>query len=128
MEIVIDASCIMAVLMNEPEKADVILKTKGCSLIAPACLPFEICNALSSLMKRDLITVSEAAFAYHQFSRIQIRFIEPDLQLSLVIAGENKIYAYDAYYMSIAEQYGFSVYSLDKKFNEVASGRMIKCL
>lgn len=128
MEIVIDASCVMAVLMDEPEKSIVLEKTKGCSLIAPACLPYEICNALSSLMKRNLITVSEAAFAYHQFSRIQMRFIEPDLQLSLVIAGENKIYAYDAYYMSVAEQYSLPVFSLDQKFNEAAKGRMIKCL
>lgn len=51
-EIVIDASCVLAVLFGEPEAKDVLRKTDGVQLTAPDCLEAEIGNTLSCLMKR----------------------------------------------------------------------------
>ena len=49
MEILIDASALMSVLINEPEKKHIINLTKNCNLLAPSILPHEIGNALTRL-------------------------------------------------------------------------------
>ena len=40
MDIIIDASCIMAVLTEEPEREIVLEKVKGANLYSSACLPY----------------------------------------------------------------------------------------
>jgi len=49
MDILIDASAIIPILINEPEKASIIKATKACTLLAPSVLPYEIGNALTRL-------------------------------------------------------------------------------
>lgn len=55
MEIVVDTSVIIAVIVDEPEKARLIESTKGASLIAPGSLYWEIGNAFSAMLKRKRI-------------------------------------------------------------------------
>ena len=64
----------------------------------------KIGNALSKLIKRNLLTTSEAILVLHEFYKIPIRLIEPDIANSVVIAAESNSYAYDAYYLNIANQ------------------------
>jgi uncharacterized protein with PIN domain len=42
MELVIDTSVVLAVVANEPEKAELVRLTAGADLIAPASIPWEI--------------------------------------------------------------------------------------
>ena len=55
MKIAVDTNTLLAVAMNEPEKDWLIDVTRGYDLVAPAVLPYEIGNALSSLVRRDVI-------------------------------------------------------------------------
>ena len=127
-ELVIDASCILEFLLNQTNK-DTVVKTVGVAcLIAPACLPFEIGNAISKLIKRQLISVYDGVSVYHEFVRIPIRLIEPDIPNAIVIAGETESYAYDSYYISLAKQLSLPLYTIDETMKSNAISRGVVCL
>jgi predicted nucleic acid-binding protein len=51
-EIVVDASAIIAVILNEPEKSKIIDISDDSLLIAPSSIHWEIGNAISAMFKR----------------------------------------------------------------------------
>ncbi len=126
--IVIDASCILAFLLNQDDNDLVAKTTEKKILIAPTCLPFEIGNALSKMIKRNLLSTTEAILVLHEFYKIPIRLLEPDIANSIVIAAESNSYAYDAYYLNIANQLSEPLFTLDEKMKSTALERGIKCL
>lgn len=115
MEIVIDASAIIAVIANEPEKTALINLTNGADLIAPFSLPWEICNAFSAMLKQNRITVEQAVQAVAIYQSIPLRLVEIELDEALKLAGQLKIYAYDAYLIRCAAKYKTPLLSLDQK-------------
>ena len=60
MDIIIDASCVLAVLTKEPEREQVLKLTEGTNLISPASLPYEVGNAFSAMIKRNRIDGNQA--------------------------------------------------------------------
>lgn len=127
-EIVIDASCILEYLLNQSEKNKVLLTVGTARLVAPNCIPFEIGNAISKLIKRSLISIYDGVSVYHEFARIPIRLVQADIPNAIVIAGESQSYAYDAYYISIAKQLSLPLYTMDETMKSNASARGIVCL
>jgi predicted nucleic acid-binding protein len=55
MEIVTDASAIMAVVAMEPERENVIRVTRGAKIICPNMISYEIANGLTKMMKKKII-------------------------------------------------------------------------
>ena len=127
-DIVIHASCVLSFLLNQKGSKNVVSIVGEHQLVAPSCLPFEIGNAISKLIKRKLISVYEGVSVFHEFARIPIRLIEPDIPNSIVIAGESESYAYDCYYLNIASQMVLPLFTYDDKMKETAEKRGIKCL
>jgi len=115
MEIVIDASAIIAVIANEPEKTALIDLTNGVDLIAPFSLPWEICNAFSAMLKQKRITIEQAVQAVAIYQSIPLRLVEIELDEALKLADQLKIYAYDAYLIRCAAKYNTPLLSLDQK-------------
>jgi predicted nucleic acid-binding protein len=70
MQIVIDASAIIAVIANEPKKMAMLELTTGADLIAPASIRFEIGNAFSAMLKRHRITLTQALAAVALYQSI----------------------------------------------------------
>ena len=128
MDILIDASCIVAVLLGEESGKNVREMTKGVNLVSPACLPYEIGNSLSAAVKRHRISAELIGDIYKEFERLPIRLIEPDIVKALHIAAEENHYAYDAYYIACALDYNLPLYSLDVDMIEIATKRGVKCL
>ena len=128
MEVVCDASSILAVLLNEEEKSAMIEKTIGKTLIAPNCLQHEIGNALSALMKRKKLSVVDSVAVFHEYLKIPMKEIEIDIPYALILAGEDTMYAYDAYYMACCLRHNFPLLTLDKKLAHCATERGITCL
>lgn len=120
MRIVIDASAIIAVIANEPEKAAMLDLTTGADLVAPVSLHFEIGNAFSAMLKRRRIDLTQALAAITLYQSIPIRFVEIELPASLEIAEQLSIYAYDAYLIRTAEKYGAPLLTLDKALQQHA--------
>ena len=128
MDIIIDSSCIIAVLLGEEEGSKVREMTKGTRLNSAACLPYEIGNSLSAAVKRHRISPDDAVLAYKEFQRIPIRLIEPDILKAVKIAAQESQYAYDAYYIACAIDMGISLYTLDNGMIDIAEKRGVKCL
>ncbi|MBR5401607.1 MAG: type II toxin-antitoxin system VapC family toxin [Treponema sp.] len=127
-DIVIDASCILEFLLNQNAKNLVIEKVGSSQLVAPQCLPYEVGNAVSKLIKRKLISIVDGVAVYHEFARIPLRLIEPDIPEAIVIAGNTDSYAYDSYYISVAKRLNMPLFTLDDKMKQNADLQGVVCL
>jgi len=114
MKIVVDASVLVAVIANEPEKDALIELTRGAELIVPNSIHWEIGNALSGMLKRRRITLVQTKNALDVYQEIEVRFVEVELAEALSIADELGIYAYDAYVIRCALKYGAPLITLDQ--------------
>ena len=113
MLIVVDTSVILAVVLNEPTKTDLIRLTTGTELVAPASLHWEIGNALSAMLKRKRLTLTEAHQALIEYRKIPIRFLDIALDDAVTIAAQFAIYAYDAYFIVCARAQSIAIITLD---------------
>lgn len=128
MEIVVDASVLIAVIVNETEKERLVAMTHGAELIAPMSVHWEIGNAFSSLLKRGRVTVEQALQAIDMYLEIPVRFVEVELTNALELAGALGIYAYDAYLIRCAEKYRLPLLTLDKRLVQAAKDKGISVL
>ena len=120
MDIVVDTSVIVAVIVNEPQREVLIERTRGANLLAPPSVHWEIGNAFSAMLKRRRVTLAEALKAIEVYREIPIRYVEVELEEALKVAGEAGIYAYDAYLIRCAQKYGAPLLTLDKELGRVA--------
>ncbi len=120
MNVVVDASVLIAVIAGEPERDSLIQITRGVDLIAPGSIYWEVGNAFSAMLKRKRVTVELALKAINAFQGIPIRYVDIDLITSLEIAEQFGIYAYDAYLIECASRYKAPLLSLDKNLIECA--------
>lgn len=120
MDIVVDASAVIAVIVNEPSKQNIIQATQDASLVAPASIHWEIANAFSAMFKRNRIDLDKALQAIDIYKQIPIRFIEVELEESLRIAHQLNIYAYDAYLLRCTQKQKAPLLTLDKRLLELA--------
>ncbi|GHT97175.1 twitching motility protein PilT [Spirochaetia bacterium] len=114
MEILLDASAIMAVIADEPESEIVINCTKDAIIIAPNVVSFEIANGLTKMMKKRIIDTQEKMIALiRNFKKIPIKMVETDIEKSLEIAWKYKIYAYDAFYLETSQRLDLPLLTFD---------------
>ena len=128
MKIVIDTSAVMAVLLHENKHDELLNVTYGAELYAPQIMQAEIGNAVSSLMKKDLITLKQGTMIVKSASNIPISYQEIDIFAALELCYEYKIYAYDAYFLALSRRMNFPLLTLDKGMKHVAQMINIKCI
>ncbi len=114
MNLVVDASIILAALTSEPERPTILKMTQDQDLLAPASVPWEIGNALSAMIRRGRVTAAQARDVLKNYERIPIRFVEVSLQDAIEVAASHNIYAYDAYLIVCAREQRCRLISLDK--------------
>jgi predicted nucleic acid-binding protein len=120
MRIVVDTNTFLAVSLDEPEKDWLIEATDGHDLVAPAVLPYEIGNALSSLVRRKLLTEAQLAAAWDAAAAVPVALAPVDARASLLLAGRFRIYAYDAYFLQCALETKSPLLTLDRSLRHVA--------
>ena len=123
---VVDASVILAVILNEPEKSGIIAATQGGLLLAPGCLSWEVGNAFSAMLKTRRLRVEEALAGLDIFERIPVRESAVDLKAALKLSHKHQIYAYDAYYVEVARRGNLPLLTLDRKMAEVAGKEAVE--
>lgn len=128
MEIIVDASVLIAVIANEEQKPILIEMTREADLIAPASTHWEIGNAFSAMLKRQRITLAQALQAIEIYERIPLRFVEIELREALGLAAELNIYAYDAYLLRCATKYRAPLLTLDAQLVRLARQKGIAVL
>jgi predicted nucleic acid-binding protein len=120
MEYIVDASVIIAVIANEPEKEHLIEITRGADLLAPSSIHWEIGNAFSAMLKRGRINLEQALNALEIYRQIPLRFTDVELDKTLAIVDQYGIYAYDAYLVRCAIKYKSPLITLDQKLAQIA--------
>lgn len=120
LDIVIDASALIAVIVGEPERNKLIQITSGNTLIGPGSIPWEIGNAFSAMFKQGRFGLAEARKALIIFENIPLRYVRPDIVNSLKISKETNMYAYDAYFLDCAIRHRAPLLTLDRKLRAAA--------
>ncbi len=128
MQIVVDASVIIAVLLNEAIKPVIVEMTKGAEIISPALLPWEIGNALSANVKKKRITTDQAIQAAQEYQKIDIRLVDVDMEQSIRISNKYNIYAYDAYILLCAMTLNAPLLCIDGAMVKLAKAMGIKTI
>jgi len=114
MNLVVDTSVIVAILMSEPTREKLIHLTRGVDLIAPSSVHWEVGNALAAMLKRKRISIAQVRTVIAAYSAIPIRLVEVDLLEAMEIAAALGIYAYDAYLIACARENRCDLISLDR--------------
>ena len=78
MDVVIDTSALIAVIVGEPERNRIVEFTTGNTLIGPGSIPWEIGNAFSAMFKQNKLTLDEAQKGLVIFDSIPLRYVKPD--------------------------------------------------
>jgi len=73
MNIISDTNIFLAVVLDEPEKENIIQLTAKANAISPEILPYEVGNALSAMVKRRNLTKDEALAAFEGVASIPVR-------------------------------------------------------
>jgi predicted nucleic acid-binding protein len=127
-EIVIDTSALISVIVGEPERERIIELTTGNTLIGPGSIPWEIGNAFSAMFKQNRLTLAEAEKGISIFKAIPLRYVEPDFVKSLKLSKEGNIYAYDAYFLECAIRHKAPLLTLDRKLLTFAQNLNVEIL
>jgi len=120
MNLISDTNIFLAVVLDEPEKENIIQLTSKANAISPDILPYEVGNALSAMVKRKKLTQNEALSAFKGVSSIPVRLVSVNIRQAMKIAFEYRIYAYDAYFLQCAKQLSCPLITLDKRMKQVA--------
>ena len=123
MEILLDASAIIAVIADEPDAQIVINCTQNATIVSPSIISFEIANALTRMMKKNIISSKEQILdLIKNFKKIPIKTIDIDLEKALEIAWDYKIYAYDAFYLEAAKRLKLPLITFDNNMRKIGNG------
>ena len=118
MNIVIDTSAIIAVIVGEPEKGAIIAATSGHTLIGPGSIPWEIGNAFSLMFKKGSLDVEDAQQGLKIFDSIPLQYVNVDMANVLSIAAQ--VNAYDAYLLDCALRHTAPLLTLDRTLRRAA--------
>ena len=128
MDLTIDASVILAVILNEPLKPRLLEMTRGAELLSAPSLPWEVGNALSALFKRRRIDLAQAESALRSYRQIPVRLPALEIESSVALAERHDVYAYDAYMVECARRYQAPLLSLDRRQCQVARSEGIETI
>jgi predicted nucleic acid-binding protein len=98
MNVVAGTNIFLAAALDAPEKQRIIHLTTDRLIIVPEILPYEIENALTSIVKRNQITKNEAMSVHAVANHIPVRLAQIDKPQALKLALDSNIHAYDAYF------------------------------
>lgn len=120
MEVILDTSDLIAVLLGESNRDRIIRKTEGADLVAPASLHWEIGNAFSAMVKRGRLGVEPALEAVRRYKDVPIQFVEADMAAAIRLCDGLDLYAYDAYMLDAAKRHRAPLLTLDGGLKEAA--------
>ncbi len=120
MNMVIDTSAIIASVMRGPERDVLAEAASGHVLIAPGCVRWEVCQALSVMIRQKGIDVVEARRGMDILDNIPLRYVEVDMDQVLSIASRMKGVAADAFLLETAIRYNAPLLTLDRSLGRAA--------
>ena len=128
MRITADTNTFLAVAFGEQEKEPIIKATAKAKLISPEILPYEIGNAISKMVRRDLISATNALKSFSITQQIPVELNSINIENALNISSKFKIYSYDAYFLQCAIENNTPILSLDRQLIRIANSLNIKVI
>ena len=128
MDVVMDTSALIAVIIGEPERNRIVELTTGHTLIVPGSVPWEIGNAFSAMFKQNRLTLDEAQNGLVIFDGIPLRYIKSDFVNALKISKQANMYAYDAYFLDCAIRHKAPLLTLDRKLKTAAQNLNVEIM
>ena len=123
-----DTSVLVAVLLGEPSRDQLVARTRGAQLLAPGSVHWEIGNAFSSLLKRRRLRLAEVQAALQSYAQIPLRLVEVELASALEVADRFGLYAYDACLVTCARRQRAPLMTLDARLARSAQEAGIEVL
>lgn len=114
MSLVIDTTAVVAVILNEPTRMQLLKLTAGHDLLAPASMPWEIGNAFSSMFKQGRLTEQQALAALQLYDQMSLILKPVSLGNAVRLSAQLRIYAYDAYMIECAISAAARLVTLDR--------------
>lgn len=115
MSVTIDTSALLAVLLDESHKPELVRLTQQEDLIAPQSLDAELGNAVSTMLKRSRISLADSKEVMKLFEQIPVRRTSIRLSEAIQISDKLNIYAFEAYFLDCCLQYQSPLLTLDEK-------------
>jgi predicted nucleic acid-binding protein len=128
MDIVIDTSALLAVIVGEPERDGIVALTSGHTLVGPGAIPWEVANAFSAMFKHGRLTLAEAHEGLRLFHEVPLRLLKVDMANALSLAHQAGLHAYDAYFLDCAARHAAPLLTLDLGLKRAAKDIGIKLL
>lgn len=128
MNIVIDTSAILAVILGKPERDHIVEVTNGHTLVGPETIPWEVGNAFSAMLKQQRLTLDEALKGLRIFDVVPLRFLKVNFENALTLAHQTRMYAYDAYFLDCASRHAAPLLTLDNGLKQAARNIGIRLL
>ena len=128
MDIVIDTSALLAVIIGEPECDRIVGLTRGNALIGPGSIPWEVGNAFSAMLKQKRLSLTSVRRGLDIFEAVPIRYVSVDLSRALALAERANVYAYDAYILDCAVRHHAPILTLDRPLARAARSLDIELL
>ncbi|MXW05320.1 MAG: type II toxin-antitoxin system VapC family toxin [Gemmatimonadetes bacterium] len=120
MNMVIDTSAIIASVMRGPERDALAEAASGHVLIAPGFVRWEVCQALSVMIRQKGIDIVEARRGMEILDNIPLRYVDVDMAQVLTIASRLKGVAADAFLLETAIRYNAPLLTLDRSLGRAA--------
>jgi len=121
-ELVVDTSALLAVLLGEPERPALIARAEGAVLLAPGSVPWEVGNALIAGFRRKRLNARQVGDAWAFFERIPLRLLPIAVAKALELAEQIGLYAYDAYILEAVRTRRVPLLTTDKRLRAAAAG------
>ena len=120
MEVLLDASAVIAYIVSEPKSTIIIENTENSDIVSPNILPVEIANALTRMLRKGVIDNKVKMISLiENFQLIPIKLLDFDLKKSLELAFDFKIYVYDAIYFETAKRLNLPLLTFDKGMKRI---------
>jgi predicted nucleic acid-binding protein len=111
---IVDASAVVAVLFNEPQRPAIDARVAGERLCAPSLLPFEVANACAMHARRFPAQYGKDTDALVDFLNWDIELRQVDIVGAFALARRYGLTSYDASYLWLSREFGLELVTLDK--------------
>jgi len=115
MSLVVDASVVIAALVDQGPDGLWAESLLDHPLVAPAIMPVEVANILRKAIRSGAISQDSAALAHNDLLSLPIEYFPYEVVGARVWELRTTVTAYDAFYVALAELIRAPLATLDRK-------------
>lgn len=124
--IVLDASAVVDVVLDQPAKVWVLDQLDGVEVVAPSHQLAEVVSALARLVRASEISPTTAAEAADEAAALRQRFVVPTSEhLRRALEHQDRLRVLDALYVVLADEHRAPLVTTDERLARAGVGREV---